>query len=521
MRAKEKYYPEKPLFDELAEVCKIADGRRKQGTRYQMVTVVILLVIGYMMGETTYRGIDRLIHGTKKANESMGSKTTEEEICTILEPFLDVSHGLPRHYVFSRVLSKADPIELTCTVADFFYQLIPHDENLPLPHFCIDGKAVRAAENRALTGKSLYIVNVMNAAYKILLYHMKVGPKTQESKSIEAEISDILFGAAAIVTMDALSTRKELLKRIVEAGSEAVLPVKSNNRNLEDLLRTYLIRNAQESPEKLKSFLDLGHYSAESKPSKILSDVRCNWFEEDNRTEEENPEEMSMDSFAFFEKIYSYPAIDSLPNASPINLETDAENSNLVACIVNGRLVTLAGGHGRYERREYEVLSDEMALDLLKDNPIMDDWEYVKQVGMVTRYRITACRDKETKSLYYSLSITRTPYISTIVQSISDFSNTIREHWIVESFHNTMDKVFKEDHCTTRAQYGAENCSLMKKIAYNLIEIRRAQEALKGNDLTLTETMALFSKKDIAHNVTVIRNMFVRRICSPYYNKQT
>ena len=304
MRDEEQFYTEQSLMDVLVDACQKADGRRRQGMRYKMILVVLVIVIGFLLGANSYRGVDDLFNGTPDDPNDY-----KEDIIELLGHYVDVEkHGFPKYYVISRVMKKAKPTVLVEAVAQFFYQLMPPpDNNGEKPHIAIDGKALKGAENKALTGKNIYLVNVIYAGFRLYLWQTRVGPKTMEAKTIEEEISDILFGNPAVVTFDALSTRKTILNQIVGWNSTAVMPVKSNNRKLEDFLINALINYTYEHPEYMDHEVTLpGGYSGNETPGIILENVRCKYFEEDNRKEEENPEEKPLSTLVLFDEQYDY-----------------------------------------------------------------------------------------------------------------------------------------------------------------------------------------------------------------------
>ncbi|APM39668.1 ISAs1 family transposase [Clostridium kluyveri] len=61
-------------------------------------------------------------------------------------------------------------------------------------------------------------------------------------------------------------------------------------------------------------------------------------------------------------------------------------------------------------------------------------------------------------------------YISSLKDSIEEFSTTVRKYWEIESTHWILDVVFKEDGRRVRKDYGPQNLALLKRLALNIIK---------------------------------------------------
>lgn len=60
-------------------------------------------------------------------------------------------------------------------------------------------------------------------------------------------------------------------------------------------------------------------------------------------------------------------------------------------------------------------------------------------------------------------------FISSLTDSIDEFSKTVRKHWGIESMHWILDVVFKEDGCRVRKDYGPQNLAMLKRLALNIL----------------------------------------------------
>lgn len=123
---------------------------------------------------------------------------------------------------------------------------------------------------------------------------------------------------------------------------------------------------------------------------------------------------------------------------------------------------TVEKGHGRMEVREYYLTSDISWLESRKD------WLGLKSIGMV----ISHCTRGDVKT-------TDTRYFIASINGITEFSNTVRQHWGIESCHWTLDVTFKEDASRIRKENEPENAALLRKMALNILKIDTQMDKAK------------------------------------------
>jgi len=489
-------YTEHSLLDVIKLGAEEADRRHARGIRHPLSSMLTILLIGFLLGQNTIRGICRFFSCKDKLDQ--------------LKSFLNLPFGIPSPSCYTRTLAVVDPLPIVTCYADFLYQLVPHEPGMP-QHLCADGKALNAAQNRALTGKSLYIINIFLAAYHLFTYQVRVGPKSQEGKVLENEIYDILYQDPSVVTADAMATKKAIVDLICKAGSNAVLPVKKNNKNLMNLLLEFCVPLAQKN-DTVDHYLDLNGFSEEDTPAELIESTRCAVFDEDNRKEPEDSSERSIETHTFFDGLYQYPLCTG---EQP---QIEQTNRRLSYVRIGEHWVSMAHVHDRFERREYELFTDPVLIDGLHENKAMDGWENIEAVGLVTRYRGERKRDSDTKEQYIQISVTRTPYILTANPgSAKEFAKIVKDHWAIEEGHSCLDNLFDEDHSTTRIGYAPETCSLFRKMAYNMISLldARAQKQSTSSDdrgRRLKETM-----ESLIHGgIPQIKKLISRRFRSPF-----
>ena len=113
-------------------------------------------------------------------------------------------------------------------------------------------------------------------------------------------------------------------------------------------------------------------------------------------------------------------------------------------------------GHGRIEKREIYVTED---IDWL---PQKSKWRNLKTIIMVKSERLVSGKPASFEKRYY---------ISSLSADAVKIANAIRKHWGIENqAHWILDVAFREDEQNADAGNIAENMSLMRRIAMNLLK---------------------------------------------------
>lgn len=116
---------------------------------------------------------------------------------------------------------------------------------------------------------------------------------------------------------------------------------------------------------------------------------------------------------------------------------------------------TIEKDHGRFEKRTYCTFSD---LDWLKNK---HPWVNLKSITQVISER-TLNHKTSTETRYF---------ISSLSPSAKKIGFAIRSHWGVENAcHWVLDVTFNEDQARARLGHSAENLSLLRKSALNLLK---------------------------------------------------
>lgn len=119
-------------------------------------------------------------------------------------------------------------------------------------------------------------------------------------------------------------------------------------------------------------------------------------------------------------------------------------------------------GHGRIETRRCWVCDNMDAL--LLDT---SEWKGLKSIVVIESER----------TISGHTSIEHRVYISSKKRSAKYFLQTTRDHWHVENkLHWTLDVAFREDESRLRKGDGAENFSVLRRIALNLLKKEKTEK---------------------------------------------
>jgi predicted transposase YbfD/YdcC len=130
---------------------------------------------------------------------------------------------------------------------------------------------------------------------------------------------------------------------------------------------------------------------------------------------------------------------------------------------------TVNKNHGRIEIRQCWALSDPRAFEVIRHH---DGWAGLQSIVMVKRERHTLNNQPMSTEIVY--------FLSSLPPDADLLLNAIRAHWSIENtFHWTLDVVFREDDARLGVLNGAENFAILRRFALNLLRQHPAKLSLK------------------------------------------
>lgn len=135
---------------------------------------------------------------------------------------------------------------------------------------------------------------------------------------------------------------------------------------------------------------------------------------------------------------------------------------------------------GRIESREVKIFGNEFHQE-------------TEELGFKNIKRIIEVRRTTFHQKNYKISQEVFYYISNLEASASEFNMGIRNHWLIESMHWIKDVVLNEDKSCIRNQSTAENFSVMRSFAINLIRYAGFESITQGMRLMMRNIKFMWS----------------------------
>ena len=157
-------------------------------------------------------------------------------------------------------------------------------------------------------------------------------------------------------------------------------------------------------------------------------------------------------------------------------------------------------GHGRIETRECRILP----ADTVEDEEIRTRWN-----GLMTIVEITSKVDYGNRT-----AVTKRYYISDEDYPKAAYYNMLaRGHWTIENnLHWMLDVTFKEDTSRARKGYAAENLSLVRKLALQIVKQHNDKRSIKKR-LFEQHCLRIISKKYysmLKFDAVALRGFFIK-----------
>ena len=126
--------------------------------------------------------------------------------------------------------------------------------------------------------------------------------------------------------------------------------------------------------------------------------------------------------------------------------------------------------HGRHETRICRVITEKKGKNLGVN--IFKKWPDLNSIIEVKSERVNRKTGELGEETRY--------YISSAIENAKIFLKNVRSHWEIENkLHWVLDVVFKEDECPVTAGYSAQNFSMLRQFALNLIKLEPSNKSIR------------------------------------------
>lgn len=125
--------------------------------------------------------------------------------------------------------------------------------------------------------------------------------------------------------------------------------------------------------------------------------------------------------------------------------------------------------HGRIETRRHILLNDADYIDYFNRR---ERWWQLGSIGVVERTR--QLKDKLEHRVHF--------FVTSLKRNVQQFADAVRRHWSIENnLHWTLDIAFDEDHSRARTAFEAENLSVLRHFALNMLKLETSvKDSIKG-----------------------------------------
>jgi predicted transposase YbfD/YdcC len=379
------------------------------------------------------------------------------EICEFAEAkldwlttFLELPHGVPSHDTFGRVFSLLDSKRFESCFLAWIASL---SIDLVNEIISIDGKSVRGAHNAKKGIKMLHLVSAWASENQIMLGQVKTNEKSNEITAIP-ELLDMIDVEEGIVTIDAMGCQKEIAKKIVEKKANYVLSLKENQ------------------PTLLQDVISIFKQAEESQYKNMIHKQRIEKSNSHGRRETRRytlivPRENEL----FVLRWPHLKGIGMVEVKRTVNNKTEYSKRFFLTSIDDGYELSLLSdlrnpAIDRPEKGKIYIEKTEDKLRYILQDPDGNKIDSFLDVKIANLNSKTLSRSK-----LKILAETGKKGHTIRDQDMNNFMRAVRKHWNIEiNLHWSLDVSFKEDLSRVRIGHAAENLSIIRRVALNLLK---------------------------------------------------
>ena len=192
----------------------IKDPRAARGVRYSLVTMLVLLILAKLSGQDGMKGISEWV------------RLRGQHLVKLLNLSRET---MPHQTTYERLLAELDEEEVEYKLGQLFMR--EQGESITIS---IDGKVLRGTIPLGET-QGTHLLAAYSPEVGVVLTQIEVECKANEIVAAP-QLLDYLDLQGCVVTGDAMFTQRDLCIQIVEAGGHFVLPVKANQKTLQQVI---------------------------------------------------------------------------------------------------------------------------------------------------------------------------------------------------------------------------------------------------------------------------------------------
>ena len=211
--------PTMPDGSLLSHFSSLPDPRIERTRAHPLVNILVITICAVICGADDWVSV--VSYGRSKASWLAG--------------FLDMSNGVPSHDTFGRVFSLLDPNELQNCFVNWIKSVAKLTDGEVV---AIDGKKLNGSADAPKGHYAIHMVSAWACENRLVLGQLRVDEKSNEMKAVP-QLLDLLDLSGCIVTLDAMSTHREIAAAIHAHAADYVLPLKENQPTLRTAVAEY------------------------------------------------------------------------------------------------------------------------------------------------------------------------------------------------------------------------------------------------------------------------------------------
>lgn len=145
-----------------------------------------------------------------------------------LRKYLTLSNGIPSHDTIERLFKRMDNTVFSGVLHQWGNLL--RDKGVG-DIVSVDGKTLRGSKDELNGRYAIHLVSAWCNKNRLVLGHVKTECKTNEIEAVK-ELLGLLDIEGSVITADAMSCQKEIIKQIVGQKADYIIAVKDNQKNL-------------------------------------------------------------------------------------------------------------------------------------------------------------------------------------------------------------------------------------------------------------------------------------------------
>jgi predicted transposase YbfD/YdcC len=253
----------------------LTDRRQEGKVKYNLLELIIMVICAVVAECEAWYQIEHYC----KSKESWFKKKLK----------LKLRNGVPSHDTFERVFAMIDPKEFEKCFTTWINEVRTVIQRETIS---IDGKTICGSRDN--NKRAIHMVSAWANEQKLVLGQIKTNEKSNEITAVP-QLLDMLEINGCIVTADAMSCQKDIVKKITDKEADYVLGLKGNQETLYNDVKLYF---AEECESEQVTTKEKGHGRIETRKYYLSTDIDWLW----QKSEWKNLNAIGMVKSTVFEK---------------------------------------------------------------------------------------------------------------------------------------------------------------------------------------------------------------------------